>query len=96
MRIFFTFGVLFNHTVNKFTLAMSQSETYYTVRTLRVMFHYTRMGFIFISGVVLTLTYFNRNDWPTFLKKIQWQLMAIFNMEWIINVIDDCFGKYRL
>ncbi|MDN6967159.1 acyltransferase [Oenococcus sp. UCMA 17063] len=69
MRIFFTFGVLFNHTVNKFTLAMSQSDTYYTVRSLRVMFHYTRMGFIFISGVVLTLTYFNRNDWPAFFKK---------------------------
>lgn len=69
MRVFFTFGVLFNHTVNKFTSAMTSSDTYNTVRSLRVMFHYTRMGFIFISGVVLTLTYFNRNDWPNFFKK---------------------------
>ncbi|WP_281165756.1 acyltransferase [Liquorilactobacillus sicerae] len=69
MRIFFTFGVLFNHTVNQFTNAMIHDQTYETVRSLRVMFHFTRMGFIFISGVVLTLNYYNRNDWKTFFKK---------------------------
>ncbi|WP_056991425.1 acyltransferase family protein [Liquorilactobacillus mali] len=69
MRIFFTLGVLFNHTVNQFTSAMTDGDAYYTVRSVRVMFHYTRMGFIFISGVVLTLTYFKKNDWSKFLKK---------------------------
>lgn len=69
MRIFFTLGVLFNHTVNKFTSAMTDGNTYYTVRSARVMFHYTRMGFIFISGIVLTLTYFKKHDWSKFLKK---------------------------
>ncbi|WP_240143846.1 acyltransferase family protein [Liquorilactobacillus mali] len=69
MRIFFTLGVLFNHTVNQFTSAMTDGDAYYTVRSVRVMFHYTRMGFIFISGVVLTLTYFKKHDWSKFLKK---------------------------
>lgn len=69
MRIFFTVGVLFNHTVNQFTSAMIHDQTYETVRSLRVMFHFTRMGFIFISGVVLTLNYYQRNDWKTFFKK---------------------------
>ncbi|WP_057828494.1 acyltransferase family protein [Liquorilactobacillus cacaonum] len=69
MRVFFTLGVLFNHTVNQFTSAMTVGNAYYTVRSMRVMFHYTRMGFIFISGIVLTLTYFKKHDWPKFLKK---------------------------
>lgn len=70
MRVFFTFGVLLNHTVNTFTSAMdSGSAAYTTLRSLRVMFHYTRMGFIFISGVVLTMAYFNKHDWPTFFRK---------------------------
>lgn len=70
MRIIFTFDVLFNHTLNVFASAMSKSGTeYQLLRTVRVMFHFSRMGFLFVSGVVLTMIYYKKHDWPVFLKK---------------------------
>lgn len=71
MRLFFICGVLFNHTINVFTDAMTSNTDlpYYTVRSIRMMFHYTRMGFLFMSGLVLMMNYYNRHDWPTFFKK---------------------------
>ncbi|MBZ2405670.1 acyltransferase family protein [Liquorilactobacillus hordei] len=89
MRIFFTLGVLFNHTVNQFTSVMTDGNAYYTIRSARVMFHYTRMGFIFISGIVLTMTYFKKHDWPKFLRKrfggsiwpyLSWNALLMFLM----------------
>jgi peptidoglycan/LPS O-acetylase OafA/YrhL len=71
MRLFFICGVLFNHTLNIFTSAMHDQTAgpYYSMRSIRVMFHYTRMGFLLMSALVLTLNYYQRHDWPRFFKK---------------------------
>ncbi|WP_225048097.1 acyltransferase [Lacticaseibacillus kribbianus] len=71
MRVFFIFGVLLNHTTTAFAGAMadSQGTPFITLHSLHLFIHFTRMGFMFMTGLVLTLNYYNRNDWPTFFKK---------------------------
>lgn len=71
MRLLFICGVLLNHTINEFTGSMASSTAlpYYTVESIRLIFHFTRMGFLFMSGLVLMLNYYHRNDWGTFMKK---------------------------
>lgn len=71
MRIIFIFGVLLNHTTTAFermTSDGSNSQLFFNATHL--MLHFTRMGFMFMTGLVLTLNYYKRdNNWPTFWKK---------------------------
>ncbi len=71
MRIFFIFGVLLNHTTTAFANRMTDATgwAHMTLVSTHLMLHFTRMGFMFMTGLVLTLSYYNRNDWPTFFKK---------------------------
>lgn len=70
MRILFISGVLLNHTVNVFTDAMnSDSSAYYGLISVRMMVHFSRMGFMFMSGLVLTMHYYDNHNWLGFLKK---------------------------
>lgn len=70
MRILFISGVLLNHTVNIFTSAMnSTSMSYDDLRSIRLMIHFSRMGFMFMSGLVLTMNYYNNHNWHSFWKK---------------------------
>lgn len=50
-------------------MASTTALPYYTVESIRLIFHFTRMGFLFMSGLVLMLNYYHRNDWGTFMKK---------------------------
>lgn len=71
MRIIFIFGVLLNHTttaLERMTVAGSSSQLFFNASHL--MLHFTRMGFMFMTGLVLTLNYYNRQkNWPQFWKK---------------------------
>lgn len=71
MRVIFIFGVLLNHTTTLFTQAMTdKNDTIHTyMLASHLLIHFTRMGFMFMTGLVLTLNYYNRNDWPTFFRK---------------------------
>lgn len=70
MRIFFIFGVLLNHSTTVFLHEMSSTGwEHLALLSTHLMLHFTRMGFMFMTGLVLTLSYYNRNDWPTFFKK---------------------------
>ncbi|KRN27231.1 acyltransferase [Lactobacillus selangorensis] len=70
MRLFFIFGVLLNHTINIYIAAMAaDSNSAAFLKNIRLMFHFSRNGFLLISGLVLTLNYYDRHDWKTFYKK---------------------------
>lgn len=71
MRIFFICGVLLNHATTTFLTRMADKTglPYTSLLSTHLMLHFTRMGFMFMTGLVLTLSYYNRNDWPTFFKK---------------------------
>lgn len=71
MRLFFICGVVFNHTVNMFLNVMNDTHggASEALKSIRLMSHYSRNGFLFMSGLVLTLNYFNRHDWKNFYKK---------------------------
>lgn len=71
MRIIFIFGVLLNHTTTAFTQQMVDAEgwAHMSLLATHLLIHFTRMGFMFMSGLVLTLNYYGRHDWPTFFKK---------------------------
>lgn len=62
---------------------------YMTLISTHLMLHFTRMGFMFMTGLVLTLSYYNRNDWPAFFKKrfagsgwpyLLWNFFLLFAM----------------
>lgn len=71
MRIIFIFGVLLNHTTTAFSQSMANAAgaPHMTLLATHLLIHFTRMGFMFMTGLVLTLNYYHRNDWPTFFKK---------------------------
>lgn len=71
MRLFFILGVLFNHVINQFTANMvsDPTNTEYKLLSVSLIVHFTRMGFMFMTGVVLTLNYYHRHDWLTFYRK---------------------------
>ncbi|WP_404819970.1 acyltransferase family protein [Lacticaseibacillus daqingensis] len=71
MRVFFIFGVLLNHTTTAFSQTMTGATAWphMTLLATHLLIHFTRMGFMFMTGLVLTLNYYDRNDWPTFFKK---------------------------
>lgn len=70
MRIFFIFGVLLNHTTTTFAAQMANSGwPHLLLNSTHLMIHFTRMGFMFMTGLVLTLNYYHRNSWSSFFKK---------------------------
>ncbi|KRM55785.1 acyltransferase [Lacticaseibacillus sharpeae] len=72
MRVIFIFGVLANHATSTVTTPMHTDSTPYLVMlATHLILHFTRMGFMFISGLVLFLQYYNKknNIWPTFWYK---------------------------
>lgn len=71
MRVVFIFGVLLNHTTTTFEYAMANgSNSQFFLQTTHLILHFTRMGFMFMTGLVLVLNYYNRkNNWLTFWRK---------------------------
>ncbi len=71
MRIIFIFGVLLNHTTTAFTQSMTDANgwAHMLLLSTHLTIHFTRMGFMFMTGLVLTLNYYHKDDWPNFFKK---------------------------
>lgn len=71
MRIMFIFGVLLNHTTTAFAQSMTDSKgwAHMLLLSTHLTIHFTRMGFMFMTGLVLTLNYYKKDDWPNFFKK---------------------------
>ncbi|BAP84921.1 acyltransferase [Paucilactobacillus hokkaidonensis JCM 18461] len=71
MRIIFIFGVLLNHTTTAFERSMAiGSNSQVFLQATHLILHFTRMGFMFMTGLVLVLNYYNRkNNWLTFWRK---------------------------
>ncbi len=72
MRVIFIFGVLANHATTAVTTPMkTDSVPYIIMLASHLILHFTRMGFMFISGLVLFLQYYHRknNSWPAFWVK---------------------------
>lgn len=72
MRNIFIFGVLLNHTTSAFTNHMANdSWSRLLLQASHLMLHFTRMGFMFMTGLVLFLNYYQRDNqnWWTFWKK---------------------------
>lgn len=72
MRNIFIFGVLLNHTTSAFAAHMTTgSSSQLFLHATHLMLHFTRMGFMFMTGLVLFLNYYQRKqqNWWTFWKK---------------------------
>ncbi|WP_243681205.1 acyltransferase family protein [Lacticaseibacillus manihotivorans] len=70
MRVFFIFGVLLNHTTTAFIQQMSSGGAARTALLgSHLLIHFTRMGFMFMTGLVLTLNYYHRHQWGRFFQK---------------------------
>ncbi|WP_137597690.1 acyltransferase [Paucilactobacillus kaifaensis] len=71
MRIIFIFGVLLNHTTTAFQRSMAAgSNSQVFLQATHLILHFTRMGFMFMTGLVLVLNYYNRkNNWLSFWRK---------------------------
>ncbi|WP_281165814.1 acyltransferase [Liquorilactobacillus sicerae] len=59
MRCIFIFGVLANHTTSAFIANISASYPRLILLATHLMLHFTRMGFMFITGLVLFLQHYN-------------------------------------
>ena len=70
MRLIFIAGVLLNHTTTAFQHQMSSGFASTALLATHLMIHFTRMGFMFMTGLVLTMVYYSRQrNWPRFFKK---------------------------
>lgn len=71
MRVLFIGGVLLNHTTTAFKNNVGNgSGSQLFIEATHLMLHFTRMGFMFMTGLVLVLNYYNRdNHWLNFWKK---------------------------
>ncbi|KRK11773.1 Acyltransferase [Lacticaseibacillus zeae DSM 20178 = KCTC 3804] len=70
MRLIFIAGVLLNHTTTAFEHQLSSGFASTALLATHLMIHFTRMGFMFMTGLVLTMVYFSRKrNWPLFFKK---------------------------
>ncbi|WP_125588986.1 acyltransferase [Companilactobacillus jidongensis] len=71
MRVIFIGGVLLNHTTTAFKSNMADSSfSKLFLEATHLSLHFTRMGFMFMTGLVLVLNYYNRdNHWLSFWKK---------------------------
>ncbi|MFT8726653.1 acyltransferase [Liquorilactobacillus ghanensis] len=66
MRCIFIFGVLANHTTSVFIANMTDSYPRLILLATHLMLHFTRMGFMFITGLVLFLQHYNNLDMKLF------------------------------
>lgn len=64
-------GVLLTHTQTHMMSATATASTSRLIfQSTHIMLHFTRMGFVFISGLVLTLNYYNHtHNWLLFWRK---------------------------
>jgi peptidoglycan/LPS O-acetylase OafA/YrhL len=63
MRCIFMLAVLATHVTSKFTNAfVSGSHSHAILLASHMMLHFTRMGFMFITGLVLFLVYYHRSE----------------------------------
>lgn len=71
MRVIFIDGVLLNHSTTAFKNNVgSGSGSELFLEATHLALHFTRMGFMFMTGLVLVLNYYNReNHWLGFWKK---------------------------
>lgn len=72
MRVIFIFGVLANHATSAVTAYVAtDSKSYVILLASHLILHFTRMGFMFISGLVLFLQYYHKENvsWPGFWLK---------------------------
>ncbi|WP_412990415.1 acyltransferase [Pediococcus siamensis] len=70
MRVIFIFGVLLNHTTTAFAMAMTDGLSKTALHATHLSLHFTRMGFMFMTGLVLFLNYYDRNtSWKKFWQK---------------------------
>ncbi|ARY92387.1 MULTISPECIES: acyltransferase family protein [Lacticaseibacillus] len=70
MRLIFIAGVLLNHTTTAFEHQLSSGFASTALLATHLMIHFTRMGFMFMTGLVLTMVYYSRKrNWPLFFKK---------------------------
>lgn len=71
MRVIFIGGVLLNHTTTAFKSNMADSSfSKLFLEATHLSLHFTRMGFMFMTGLVLVLNYYHRdNHWFSFWKK---------------------------
>ncbi|WP_075888125.1 acyltransferase [Companilactobacillus crustorum] len=71
MRVIFIGGVLLNHSTTAFKNNVgSGSGSELFLEATHLALHFTRMGFMFLTGLVLVLNYYNReNHWLGFWKK---------------------------
>ncbi|WP_125605089.1 acyltransferase [Lapidilactobacillus bayanensis] len=72
MRNIFIFGVLLNHTTSAFATHMAAgSWSQLLLHATHLALHFTRMGFMFMTGLVLFLNYYQREhqNWWLFWKK---------------------------
>jgi hypothetical protein len=94
MRIIFIFGVLLNHTTTTFMQQMTQESAWphLTLMATHLTIHFTRMGFMFMTGLVLTLNYYHRDDWGNFFRKrfagsgwpyLLWNLVLLIMVCWL-------------
>ncbi|WP_225048200.1 acyltransferase family protein [Lacticaseibacillus kribbianus] len=70
MRVFFICGVLLNHTTTAFIQQLtSQSAARTALLGTHLTIHFTRMGFMFLTGFVLTYRYRGTRRWGRFLAR---------------------------
>ncbi|APX71794.1 acyltransferase [Companilactobacillus allii] len=95
MRVIFIGGVLLNHTTTAFKANMSDSSfSKLFLEATHLSLHFTRMGFMFMTGLVLVLNYYHRdNHWLTFWKK-RYTSVGIPYLSWnaIIMLFSTVFA----
>ncbi|WP_407889137.1 acyltransferase [Levilactobacillus sp. N40-8-2] len=71
MRVIFIGGVLLNHTTTAFeSRLVDTSHSQLILEATHLALHFTRMGFMFMTGLVLVLNYYNRDHhWLQFWRK---------------------------
>ncbi|MFD1670752.1 acyltransferase [Agrilactobacillus yilanensis] len=71
MRVIFIGGVLLNHTTTAFRASMaSGTGSKLFLEATHLALHFTRMGFMFMTGLVLVLNYYNKeHHWLQFWRK---------------------------
>lgn len=68
MRVIFIGGVLLNHTTTAFEgRLVDTTNSQLLLEATHLALHFTRMGFMFMTGLVLVLNYYNRDhQWLRF------------------------------
>jgi hypothetical protein len=93
MRLIFISGVLLNHVTSAFAQNMvADSTSKLILHASHLALHFTRMGFMFMTGLVLFLNYYHKkdNNWFTFWKK-RYSSVGVAYIAWnaILLLITD-------